>query len=324
MTRGGWISRIVSMLAATTLPAAGLSAAALPAAGAAPVGLATQPVAGFAVAVGDAVDVLAPTLVRSSGARLIWTSYVGPSGAPFDKYEVHRSATAGFTPSASTLLTTIRDRDTTQWQDTTAAPAKTFYYKVVANTSPSTDRSVVTPAAGTAVLTLQPDGAAGTATYMARDTTTPVGCYHWNNYGGATNLRIGKATNGVVHRPLLAFDLRDIPVGATISAATLTLRYPATTATGSQINLHRVTRACREGTAVYPGACNGSGANWNEAQGGVRWSAGGADIDATADASLAAKARTAAGSNSFNTPCTAGGPATTTTGCTRTFVVFGA
>jgi len=300
MTRGRWISRIVSMLTAVTLPAAGLPAAGIAVAGLAAlsvVGLAAAPAA---AAVGDAVDVLAPTLVRSNGASLSWTRYVGPSGAPFDKYEVHRSATAGFTPSVSTLLTTIRDRDTTRWQDTTAAPAKTFYYKVVANTSPSTDRSVVTPAAGTAVLTLQPDGAAGTATYMARDMTTPVGCYDWNNYGGATNLRIGKATNGVVHRPLLAFDLRDIPVGATVSAATLTLRYPATTATGSQINLHRVTRAWREGTAVYPGACNGSGANWNEGQGGVRWSAGGADIDATADASLAAKARTVVGSDSFN------------------------
>ena len=164
MTRGRWISRIVSMLTAVTLPAAGLPAAGIAVAGLAAlsvVGLAAAPAA---AAVGDAVDVLAPTLVRSNGASLSWTRYVGPSGAPFDKYEVHRSATAGFTPSASTLLTTIRDRDTTRWQDTTAAPAKTFYYKVVANTSPSTDRSVVTPAAGTAVLTLQPDGAAGTAT----------------------------------------------------------------------------------------------------------------------------------------------------------------
>jgi hypothetical protein len=102
-----------------------------------------------------------------------------------------------------------------------------------------------------------------------------------------------------VHRPLLGFDLRDIPTGATISAATLTLWYPATTATGAQVNLHRVTRAWNEGSAVYPGACTGSGASWNEAQGGVRWTGGGA-IDTTADATLAAKARSTAGSDGFN------------------------
>jgi hypothetical protein len=70
------------------------------------------------------VELLQPRLVRSHGARLEWTPYLGPS---FDRYEVHRSATAGFTPSATTLLTTIRDADSTRWQDTTAAPLRTAY-----------------------------------------------------------------------------------------------------------------------------------------------------------------------------------------------------
>lgn len=68
-------------------------------------------------------------LVRSNGALVTWSRYAGTS--TFDKYEVHRYATAGFTPSAKTLLTTIRDKDVTSWQDTTAAADKSFSYKVV-------------------------------------------------------------------------------------------------------------------------------------------------------------------------------------------------
>ena len=272
-----------------------------------PAGLATPataaPGGGDAVAAGDAVTLLVPEMVHSNGAELAWTRYTGLSGAPFDRYEVHRAATAAFTPSAATLLTVIRDKDTTTWRDSGAAAAKTFYYKVVANTSASNEVSVTMPAAGTGRLTLQPDARAGRATYVVQDRTTPAGCYNWFNYGAATNLRIGTAANGVVHRPLLAFDLRNIPVKATVSAATLTLWYPATAApttlAGREIKLHRVTRAWNEGTGVYPGECNGSGANWSETQGGVRWAAGGGDVDATADATVGLKARTAAGSDSF-------------------------
>lgn len=234
-------------------------------------------------------------LVRSNGAEVTWSPYAGTTA--FDRFEVHRSATANFTPSASTLLTTIRNKEATSWQDTTAKPG-TFFYRVVTNGSSSNEVAATLPAAGQAVLTLQPDAANGKTSYVAVDTTSPVGCYDWNNYG-KSNLRIGTATNGVVHRPLLAFDLRDVPVGAAVTSANLTLGYGATTATGVQVNLHRVTRAWKEGTGGSSGACNGSGANWNESQAGVRWTSGG-DIDGTADASLAAKARTAAGTDQFN------------------------
>jgi hypothetical protein len=250
----------------------------------------------------DAVQVQdPPRLVHSNGAGLSWTRYQGLTGVAFDRYEVHRSATPAFTPSASTLLTTIRDVDTTTWRDTTAAPSpRTFYYKVVANTWVSNQLTVAMPAAQTARLTLQPDGQAGKATYLVQDRTTPADlpCYDWLNSGAATNLRVGTANNGVVHRPLLAFDLRDIPVNAVVSSASLTVRYPPSSAptnsTGREIKLHRVTRAWEEGTGEYPGVCNGSGADWNETQGGVHWSAGGGDIDATADASVGPKSHSTA------------------------------
>ncbi len=253
-----------------------------------------------------AVELLPPELVRANGAVLRWTRYSG--AAPFDRYQVHRSATPGFTPSGSTLLTSIGDQDSTRWNDTTAATstatvARTYYYKVLVNTVTSNELAVTTTQANTAKVALQPDGATGKATYLAQDRTTPPGCYDWNNYGAAERLRVGTAASGVVHRPLLAFDLRDIPAKAVVSAATLTLSYAANSAPTNLakrgIMLHRVTRAWTEGRGQYPGVCDGSGAGWSETQGGVHWSAGGGDLDATADASVAPKLRGTASADSF-------------------------
>jgi YD repeat-containing protein len=231
-----------------------------------------------------------PRLVRSNGAELAWR---GAAGAGFSQYAVHRSATWGFVPSAATLLGTSSDPTAATWQDSTAAAGKTYYYKVVGDTTVSNQVTATTPAAGNATLTLQPDGRAGKATYLAQDRTIPDPCDDFDNYGAADRLRIGTATNGVRHRPLLAFDLRDIPAKATVSSAAMTLWYPSSSAptstTGREIKLHRVTRAWEEGTGTYPGQCDGSGAAWNETQGGVHWSAGGGDFDATADATVGPK-----------------------------------
>ncbi len=292
--------RAISVLTVVAL-ILGLAATGVPPAAAATGRLGSQVQA--AVTGTDTVTLQVPELIHSNGAELHWSRYAGLSGVAFDHYEVHRSTASGFSPSAATLLTTIRDQDTTGWRDSTAAPAKTFYYKVLANTLVSNEVAVATPAAGTAKLTLQPDATVGKETYMAQDRTTPAGCYDWNNYGAAGNLRVGTAANGVVHRPLLAFDLRDIPANATVSSATLTLWYAATTAptnvSGRDIKLHRVTRAWNEGKAIYPGACDGSGASWPETQGGLHWSGNGGDIDGTADATVPFKSRSTAGSDNF-------------------------
>jgi RHS repeat-associated protein len=225
--------------------------------------------------VSDAVDLLTPDTVHANGAELAWTRYTGPSGASFDRYQVHRSTQAGFTPQPATLLTTIRDPDTTTWRDSTAAAStstttKTFYYKVVANTSASNQLTVTMPLADTSRKVLQPGPAAGQVTYLRNDIAAATGdeCL---DYGAAAYLRVGAATSGALHRPLLRFDLRDIPPSATISAASLRLYHNASSATPGKINLHRVTRAWREGGGVN--ACTRTGAIWQEAQPDLPWTA---------------------------------------------------
>ena len=234
-------------------------------------------------AAGDAVTLDAPTLLHSSGAELHWSRFAGPS--VFDRYEVHRGATAGFTPVSSgpgsTLLATIRDIDTTSWVDTSAAAATAFSYKVVVNgTDASNEQRVTLPADGLATLTLQPGPAVGEAAYMAYGSAITTTCYAYQNYGGATNLRIGSATNTVVHRPLLRFDLRRIPPAASVTSAKLTLWYGTNSAAPGEVDVYRATRAWDEGKAVYPGSCDGSGADWREARAGLAWSAAGGDFDA--------------------------------------------
>src|SRR6266508_2675384 len=232
------------------------------------------------------LTLLPPTLVRSNGARLQWRR---GGGATFARYEVHRSTTSGFSPSADTLLATLGDATASSWQDSTAAPGTPYYYKLVVDGQASNESAATTPAARQAKLTLQPGGREGKATYVAAYRSSPAGCYDSYNYGSAAHLRMGTATNGVVHRPLLWFDLRDLPTdlpsGLSVTGATLTL-WSRTSVPALPIQARRVTRAWREGRADYPGACDGSGASWKETQGGVGWSAVGGDVDATADASL--------------------------------------
>src|SRR6266511_4171163 len=54
--------------------------------------------------VGDAVALAQPAVVHGNGAELSWSRYASPTGNPFQRYEVHRSPTANFTPSAATPM----------------------------------------------------------------------------------------------------------------------------------------------------------------------------------------------------------------------------
>lgn len=56
----------------------------------------------------------------------------------FQRFEIHRSETPNFTPSATTLIGTVADSALQSFRDTSAKPASTFYYEVVTVTDEGT------------------------------------------------------------------------------------------------------------------------------------------------------------------------------------------
>lgn len=248
---------------------------------------------GADAATGDGVDVLPVETLHANGAEIEWTKYTGPSGAAFDKYEVHRSTTAGFTPSSSTLLTTIRDVSRTSFRDTTAAPSQTFSYNVVANTTGSNEARVTLPAAGKGRKVLQPAPRDGKATYLEKASSGTVSC---TNAGAKPKLLVGAST--WVDRPLVQFELQDLPANATITSATLTMYRDAAAPTATTVDVHRAKGEWVEGTSTS--TCTGSGTSWDETEGGVDWDAKGGDFEPAPAASVALTAGQAAGEDSFN------------------------
>ncbi|MEJ7567739.1 MAG: DNRLRE domain-containing protein [Gaiellaceae bacterium] len=221
--------------------------------------------------VGDDVDLATPSTLHANGAELHWSRYEGPSGAPFQKYEVHRSESASFVPGETTLLATITDIAVTTYRDTTAAPSKSFTYRVVANTTPSTPRTVTLPAPGQAKKTLLPGAAEGIDTYLA----FAGGSTHCGNYGASDRLWVGN-TATAKYRPTLKFDLRDVPEGSTITNARLSLWRPDAVP-AMALNAHRLTAVWDEGSGS--GQCVGAGATWYETQPGLAWASEGGDFD---------------------------------------------
>ncbi|MEV4539032.1 Ig-like domain-containing protein [Asanoa sp. NPDC049518] len=224
-----------------------------------------------------------PQVVRSSGAELRWSFAAGPVAV-----EIHRGTSANFTASAATRLTTIADTSVRSFQDTTAGAGRTYFYRVLNGALASADVAVTTPPQGNARLTLR----ATADTYLLGMIGPPTGCYGWQNSGASTNLSIGNSVSRTVMRPMLRFDLRDVPVGATVSNATLQLGYGATNAPVGPLNVHRVTTDWPEGTGNA--TCDGSGASWNEKVGGIRWQSDGGDFDATIEGTQPSKDRSKA------------------------------
>ena len=219
----------------------------------------------------SAVTLLEPETIHSNGAELEWTKF---SGTGFTNYEVHRGATGTFTPSASTLLTSIGDVATTSFVDSTASPSKSFSYKIVAGGATSNGVTVTLPADGQSKKILQPVPTEGVATSGAKYSSYSS-CA---NYGKETSLYFG-TTSTSVWRSALMFDMRDVPAHATVNSADLSLWHPTMIAGDHTINAHRVTSPWKEGSGVS--TCTGDGATWYETQGGVKWGAQGGDIDAT-------------------------------------------
>lgn len=230
---------------------------------------------------GNGGELLEPETVHANGAELQWIPYGGPGAPPFDSYEVHRSASVSFTPSAATMLTKIiGDPSATTYRDTTAKPGATFTYKIVFNGAETNARTVTMPADGQARKLLRPDALAGLETYVAQRSDS-LECI---NRGASERLRVG--TDAIsIWRSLLRFKLADIPPDATISDATLSLWHPETTSTALTLRAHRLTGNWQEGTGID--TCSADGATWYETDGGVRWVQDGGDFNATVAASLA-------------------------------------
>ncbi len=237
---------------------------------------------------GDGGQLLEPETVHSNGAELRWIPYAGPGAPPFTSYEVHRSASQGFTPSATTRLTTIKDAAVTSYRDTTGKAGATFTYKILSSGVETNRQTLTLPADGLASKMLRPDPSAGFDTYIAQrlDLTDCV------NRGALDRVKVG--TDAVsIWRPLLRFDLRDIAPEMAISAATLSLWHPDTTTTALTVRAHRLTANWEEGSGVD--TCAADGATWYETTGGVRWTQDGGDFDPAAAATLAIPSGSQAG-----------------------------
>lgn len=265
-------------------------------AGALVIGLAQAAVQPSMLPAAHAVDgvTLAPsTLLHGNGASLAWSRYTSPIGTPFTAYEVHRSATAGFSPGPQTLLTRIGDINTTTFTDDSAAGSGTYSYRIVAGQA-SDEIRVTLPAAGTSTLAVQPD----VATYLTH-TAAATACGDDANMGAEDRIHLGNDPAGFTSRALLRFDLSAIPARARVVSAQLVLSYSANVTADTGVRLHRVLQPWTEGAGR--GTCTGqtAGASWAETQPGVSWQQPGAAFDPTAAVSLPATARSTAGADTF-------------------------
>ncbi|MFN0027846.1 MAG: LamG-like jellyroll fold domain-containing protein [Acidimicrobiales bacterium] len=232
--------------------------------------LGTAPVAGWFHGDIDEVAIYPAALPEADLDDHIAKAAVPMPG--FKRYEVHRSATAGSSPSASTLIATIKDVAWQTYRDTTAKAGGTFYYEVVTVTDEGGESSfssnevkMVLPAAGQAKVTIQPGYISTAAKGTHISSATPT-----SNYGNSQFLTIG--STGTNHtRTLLEFDLRAVPTGVTVSNAEIQL-YALQTVAASAVNSHRVTTWFTEG-----------GATWNKSGNGTNnWTTPGGDFDAAA------------------------------------------
>ena len=161
-------------------------------------------------------------------------------------------------------------------------------------------------------MTLPADGLTTTSMLLTPQTSQETYLEHISgtpdctNYGGTDSMYIGSDDDGygttTTYRPVLSFDVRSIPAGATVTSANLQLYRdlmpPATTVT---VEAHRVTSAWKEGTGgIVYGDCTGDGATWLETQGGVKWKTAGGDYDPTVGASVQHTVNDGPGWDTFN------------------------
>ncbi|HEX2296591.1 MAG TPA: DNRLRE domain-containing protein [Actinomycetota bacterium] len=225
--------------------------------------------------------------VHSNGAELSWTPYASASGQTFQKYEVHRSQDPRFVPNdASTLVATMTDETTTTFVDSTAAPGKSFTYRIVVNDDyTSNARTVTTPAAGLAVKYLQEEPSdAGQDTTLVFKTGEEF-CF---SQGRVSFLNVG-ASPTHTYRSLLRFDLGDVPAGAVVRNSKLSLTQPPGSSPSNNrsvtVEVHRATTQWDQGFEPTNG-CNGRGATWYTFDGTNAWANVGGDFDSAVESGV--------------------------------------
>ncbi|WP_256341731.1 DNRLRE domain-containing protein [Streptomyces sp. TLI_105] len=234
------------------------------------------------------VDLAAPTTIHDTGAELNWSAYQDkdPIGTGDDlvEYQVHRSVSQTFTPSAATLVAPVAP-GTTSFTDTSATPTKAddadpfgraYYYMVAVKTK---DGQVV--AAPTQLVRLPKAGrttkvvAASQDTTLsslqsttAHDTLDDSGPKNWLSVGN------NSATYGDT-RALLKFPALGIPATARVLDANVRLwsTQTAQDTTGAVYELRPLTRDFDEAAAT-----------WVKADASTNWTTAGGDFGAvTAD-----------------------------------------
>jgi titin len=76
----------------------------------------------------SAVTVTLGTAVSYDSVPLSWSQFPSPG---FDRYEIHRSEQADFTPAEDTLVDSVESVDVTEYVDAGVVRETTYYYKVV-------------------------------------------------------------------------------------------------------------------------------------------------------------------------------------------------
>ncbi|MFI1714417.1 DNRLRE domain-containing protein [Streptomyces litmocidini] len=232
------------------------------------------------------VDLAAPTTIHDTGAELSWSAYNDPSTSTGDdlvEYQVHRSVSQTFTPSAATLVAPVAP-GTTSYTDTSATPTKAddpdpfgraYYYMVAVKTK---DGQVVAaptqlvrlPKAGrtTKVFAATADTTVSSAQpTTAHDTIDDAGPKNWLSAGN------NSATYGDT-RALLKFPALGIPATARVLDANVRLwsTQTAQDTPGAVYELRPLTRDFDES------------ATWAKADAATAWTTPGGDLGAvTAD-----------------------------------------
>jgi RHS repeat-associated protein len=219
-----------------------------------------------------------PTTLHDTGAELSWPVYSNPT-EPAAEYQIHRSTTAGFTPTDGTRVKTL-GLSKTSYTDAGVDPAAptattggTYYYRLVVKTTngalvPSAPQMVQLPVSGRTTKIL-------TGPTVVNDTTISSSQPGTNldSVGGQPVLKAGSGdTTYGTTRALLDPDLSGVvPAGARVMDAQLRLWATGVSGTGGSLAAHTLSRDFAETTAT-----------WNSAATNQAWTAPGGDFTSPA------------------------------------------